>query len=315
MVCGATGFIGRNIAEYYAKKKEYKVIGTYFKSEPYVCEGLDLVKADLTNSEDVNKVLKDIDIVIQAAATTSGSNDIINRPYYHVTNNAVMNSLILRSTYENKVKHFVFPSCTIMYQPGKVPVKESDFNAADTIYPSYFGAGWTKVYIEKMCEFFSRISDTKFSVLRHTNVYGPYDKYDLDKSHVFGATITKVMTASDNSEIFVWGEGKEKRDLIYIDDMVASVDLAIQNQKEKYELVNIGTGVAISVSDLVQKIIIASGRKLITRYDLSKPSIPFELSVDSSKARSLFGWEYKVHIDDGIKLTLDWYKENILSKN
>ena len=55
--------------------------------------------------------------------------------------------------------------------------------------PQYFGAGWTKVYIEKMCEFYSRIGDTKYTVMRHSNVFGPHDKFDLEKSHVFGATI------------------------------------------------------------------------------------------------------------------------------
>ena len=75
-------------------------------------------------------------------------------------------------------------------------------------YPNYLKVGWTKVYIEKMCQFYSRTSKTKFTVIRHSNIYGEYDKHDLDKSHVFGATITKVMDSE--SEIVVKGMVKKK---------------------------------------------------------------------------------------------------------
>ena len=115
-------------------------------------------------------------MVLQFAATTSGANDIVNRPYIHVTDNAVMNSLILRECYEQDIKHFVFPSCTVMYQPAEHAQKESDWNAQDEIFPTYFGVGNTKVYVEKMCEFFSRLGKTKHTVLRHSNMYDPHDR-------------------------------------------------------------------------------------------------------------------------------------------
>ena len=76
------------------------------------------------------------------------------------------------------------------------------------IFEKYFGVGWTKVYLEKLCEFYGRLGRTQYSVLRHSNMYGPYDKYDLDRAHVCGATITKVMEAQD--KISVWGGGKRR---------------------------------------------------------------------------------------------------------
>ena len=101
-----------------------------------------------------------------------------------------------------------------MYQPGPDPVSEDDFIESDEVYPKYYGAGNTKVYLEKMCDFFSRFDKrTKYTVLRQSNIYGPYDKFDLEKSHVFGATITKVMQAEQ--EIVVWGTGKEERDFLH----------------------------------------------------------------------------------------------------
>ena len=252
-----------------------------------------------------------IDIVLQFAATTSGANDIVNRPYIHVTDNAVMNSLILRECYEQNVEHIIFPSCTVMYQPADYAQKETDWNAQDEIFPTYFGVGNTKVYIEKMCEFFSRLGKTKHTVLRHSNMYGPHDKYDLEKSHVFGATITKVMTNKDGI-LNVWGTGEGGRDLLHVDDLVNFVDLSINKQESNYELFNVGLGKATKIIDLIKKIIKHSVKELKIEHDLSKPTIPTSLFLDCSKAKKLLGWEPSIDIDDGIIKTIDWYKNNLI---
>ena len=162
LICGVTGFIGRNIAEYYADNDEFEVFGTYFNSKPFNNPKIKMIKVDLTNKKEVNELLKEgYDILIQAAATTSGAKEIINKPYYHVTDNAVMNSLIFRSAFEYNIGHVIFFSCTVMHQPSDKPLKENDFDANKEILPNYFGVGWTKVYTEKMCEFYSRIGNTK----------------------------------------------------------------------------------------------------------------------------------------------------------
>lgn len=311
LVTGASGFIGRNILESLMTNPNYEVSGTYFKSDPQLYPNARMIYADLTRKEDVDRVVKGMDIVIQCAATTSGSKDVINKPYYHVTDNAMMNSLVFRATHENKVSHVIFFSCTTMYRSSDQPLTEEDFNEADEMVPAYFGVGWTKVYIEKMCEFYSRISDTKYSVLRHSNVYGKYDKFDLERSHVFGATITKVLDTPEGGTITVWGEGKEERDLLYIDDLVDFVNLAIEKQKNKFELYNVGYGSSISIADLVKKIIHISGKNLSIQYDKTKPNINTKLCLCSDKAKRSLGWVPKVSLDEGIRLTMDWRKEKL----
>ena len=315
LVCGATGFIGRNIAESYAKRGNFEVYGTYLKSKPLDNPRIKMIQVDLTNKEGVNRLLKGMDLIIQAAATTSGVKDVITKPYYHVTDNAVMNSLIFRAAYEYKISQVVFFSCTVMYQSSEVAVKETDFDANKEMYPSYFGVGWTKVYIEKMCEFYSRIGNTKYTVIRHSNIYGPYDKFDLEKSHVFGATMTKVMTANDGGKIVVWGTGEEERDLLYISDLVSFVELAIDKQESKFELYNVGYGSSISVSNLVKKIIAYSGKDITIEYDLSKPNIKTKLCLDITRAKDLLGWLPKFSLDQGIRKTMEWYKSNIMNGN
>jgi nucleoside-diphosphate-sugar epimerase len=308
LVTGGTGFIGRNLVEHFAKKSEYEVHATHFQREPPDISNVVFHKCDLRDASAVNKIMTGTDILIQAAAATSGSKDIVNNPSIHVTDNAVMNSYILKSASELSVSNVIFFSCTVMYPSSDKKVTEEDFRP-DEIFPKYFGVAWTKVYIEKVCEFFSKIGSTKFTVIRHSNIYGPYDKFDLERSHVFGASITKVMTAE--KEVAVWGAGEECRDLLFVDDLVSFVDAAIQKQTSKFEIVNVGLGESVSVADLVKRIVKASGKTLEIKFDLSKPTIPTKLFLNVSKAASVYGWSPRVGIDEGIVRTLNWYRENI----
>jgi len=312
LVCGATGFIGRNIVERFAVRDDIKVIAVYNNRPSYQLDfdgQIEWVKADLRNPEDVKRIMKDIDIVIQAAATTSGEKDMVNKPYIHVTDNAVMNSYLLREAYENKVEHFIFFSCTVMYQSSNRALKEEDWDASQALHERYFGVGNTKIYIENMLEFYSRISNMKTTAIRHSNIYGPHDKFDFDRSHVFGATVSKVMLA--DKSISVWGTGEEERDLLYVDDLVDFVIAAIKNQKNNYELYNCGLGKKVSIRDLVKKVIKHSGKDIEIEYDTSQPTIKTSLYLDNSKAINDLGWKPMTSLDDGIKRTLSWWNDNI----
>lgn len=312
LICGVTGFIGRHMADRFTSKSGLEVVGTYFKTTPDEAlkanKNISLVRADLTQKDTVNELVKGVDVVIQCAAVTTGAKDVVTRPYVHVTDNAVMNSLLFRACFEAQVKQVVFFSCTTMYPEKPYPVKEEDFD--HKIIDKYFGVGWTKVYIEKMCEFYSRISKTKYMAIRHSNIYGPHDKFDLERSHVFGATCTKVMTAQ-GGKFVVWGDGSDERDLLYISDLVDFVEAAVEKQKDAFDLVNLSYGKSVSVKELVQKIIDISGKTVEMEFDLSKPSINFKLAVDSTRARTRYGWTPKVSLEDGIKKTLAWYRENV----
>tara|TARA_X000000368_G_scaffold169395_1_gene133667 strand:+ start:5795 stop:6736 length:942 start_codon:yes stop_codon:yes gene_type:complete len=308
LICGATGFIGKNITLGLSKNKNYEIHAIRFKRPAYKTPGnVKWHKADLRNPSLVDKLIKNMDIVVQAAATTSGSKDIVSKPYIHVTDNAVINSFMFRSAYTHKVKHFIFPSCTVMYPSSKKATKESDFSGK--IIDKYKGAGETKVYLEKIAKFYSMLCDTKFTIIRHSNIYGPHDKYDLDKSHVFGATITKVLTAEKNIE--VWGTGNEIRDFLHADDLVNFIKLAIRNQRSQYEIYNCGSGSPLKVRELVKKVVKISGKNIKIKYNQAKPSIPFNMYLNTKKASKELGWKPKINIDIGIKKTIEWWEENI----
>lgn len=310
LICGATGFIGRNLLDHFYNKKDYTIRAVYnIREVPQGYDRVEWIRCDLRDPSELPGLLKDVDIVLQFAATTTGAKDIVSKPYMHVTDNVVMNALLLQEAFLANVEHFVFPSCTIMYQKSEQALKETDFNPSDEILPFYFGAGSTKVYLENLCNFYSKLGNTKHTVIRHSNMYGPYDKYDLEKSHVTGASITKVMNSTD--EVVVWGTGEERRDLLYVEDLVEFVEKAINLQTEKFELVNVGLGEGIKIIDLVKKIINVANKDIIIKHDLSKPTVPTSLFLDCTKAKEKFGWDPRHSLEAGLAKTIEWYKENI----
>lgn len=308
LICGATGFIGRNMAERFAASGEYEVHAVRYNRPEFALSNTVWHQVDLRDAAACERLVKSMDIIVQAAATTSGSKDIVTKPFIHVTDNAVMNSYLFRAAFEAKVKHVIFFSCTVMYPSSDKALKESDFDANQPLHPRYFGVGNTKLYIEKMCEFFAGISETKFTAIRHSNIYGAHDKFDLDRSHVFGATITKVMMAKD--KVVVWGTGEEERDLLYCDDLCNFVEATIARQKEKYRLYNCGLGKAVSIKELVHKIVTTSGKQLVIEHDLTAPTIKTSLFLDCSRAREELGWQPRIGLDEGIGRTIDWWRQN-----
>ncbi len=311
LICGATGFIGRNLTEYFAEKEGFEVYAVWHKRPSFEISKVNWLQGDLRNTDDVERMVKGMDIIVQAAATTSGSKDIVNRPYIHVTDNAVMNSLLLRAAFDHHIENFVFFSCTVMYQSSEKALSEVDFDASEELHPRYYGVGWTKIYVEKMCEFFSKLGRTKHTVIRHSNIYGPYDKYDLERSHVFGATVTKVMNAKD--KIVVWGSGEEERDLLHVDDLVQFVEKSFEKQKSNYELFNCGLGEAVSILQLVETMVSLSKKRIQIEHDLSQPTIKTSLFLDCGKAKQVLEWTPTVDLETGIQRTLKWYRENVLN--
>lgn len=312
LICGADGFIGKTALDYF--KDRYDITATIFnKDTPQrgVVEGVEYVSIDLRVESEVIDLFesKRFDVVLQAAATTTGAKDVVERPYVHVTDNSVMNSWIFREAMRTKVGHLLFPSCTVMYQPKDYPQSEADWSPLDEIYPAYFGVGNMKVFCEKMCDFYSRIGETKFTAFRHSNVYGPYDKFDLDKCHVVPAFVNKVINADKVLEI--WGQGRASRDIIYIDDLITFIDKCIQNQKTKYELYNCGAGQAYPILELAKTIMTLNGKDLEFRFDLTKPDIPTTVILDCNKAKKQLGWEPTIDVEEGLKRTSEWYIANV----
>ena len=145
-------------------------------------------------------------------------------------------------------------------------------------------------------------------MIRHTNVFGPHDKFDLERSHVFGATVTKAMTSTTGS-VTVWGTGEEARDLIYVDDLVRFVELSLEKQTAPYEMLHASAGHAIQIKDIVARVVAASGRGLRIEHDPAGPTIKTSFALDNRRALEVLGWKPEVSFDEGVRRTVQWWKQ------
>jgi GDP-L-fucose synthase len=315
LIFGVNGFLGKNALEYF-RNKGHSILGVYNKNLNKHADksGKDFQLfhgGDLTIKYNAENIIGEFqpDIILQLAAITSGAKDTLDKPWYHVTDNAIMNSLIFKAAYQHKVKHVIFTSCTTMYVPNTTALAlETDI--IHDIHPKYFGVANTKLYLEKMCEFYANIKDsvTKFSAIRHSNIYGPFDKFNREDSHMLPALITRIVNTLDGSEVEVWGDGTETRDLLYIDDLFEFIEILLSKQTNNFELVNLGFGQSYSINKIFDLLCRAVEKKLTIKHLLDKPTIGFNINLATFKAQS-FGWIVKTDLLEGFKKTINWYKE------
>lgn len=310
MVLGASGFVGFSLFEALTRREDLDVWGTcqtnrYGRINPYSEK---LTKADLTKEKEVNKILSlGFDVVIQAAAYSTGARDAKERPYIQITPNAVVNSWVFQAAFDNNVSQVIFPSCSVMYPSRDEPSKETDADR-NNLFGPYFGAANMKLYSEAMCQFFAGLGRTRFTVIRPSNIYGPYDRFDPERSHVFGATIRKVLEAQDG-KVVVWGQGQEVRDFLYVSDFIRFVERVIDQQDYTFDVFNAASGEAVTIRELVEKVIKASGKDLEIVYDPSGPTIGTKIRMNINKAIEKFGWQPQVSLDEGIARTIAWYRQ------
>ncbi len=315
LVCGAGGFLGNHVFSKLSSHPDLEVKGTFLTNRYGRINPNDrrLIKADLTCKETVKSLISERwDVIVQMAANSSGAKDVVERPYVHVTDNIIMNALLFQAAHDHHVNHVIFPSCTVMYPNSDRPLKETDIDLNLGFHPKYFGGAWMKVCCEKLCEFYSRLGHTRYTVIRHSNIYGPNDRFDPERSHVCGANVNRVMRARDNDKIVVWGKGTETRDFLFVDDLIDFIRLAIAQQDYSFDIFNVGYGTSFTVKEWIEKIIRRSGKSLTIEFDSTKPTIDTRISLDISKARKKFGWTAKVNPDGGLKETIAWFRNNVL---
>ena len=309
LVAGATGLIGSNLVNQLVEQG-YDVRGTLHDNEPSMTNPrVEYVKADLTSLDDCYRVVKNCDYVFMCAANTSGAAVMKKSPLSHVTPNVVMNSQILHAAYESKVSKFLWISSSAAYPPtGDRPVTESEMFDGDP-YESYYFVGWMKRFGEIMCRMYGEKIENPMTtiVIRPTNVYGPFDDFNPETSHVTAALMRKVIERQ--SPIVVWGDGNDIRDIIYVDDLVNIMINAIETL-DHYTAMNIGYGQGFSVKQILEKLLKIDGycnAEII--YDSSKPSmIPVRL-VDINKSISSLKFGPLTDINEGLERTMKWYRQ------
>ena len=309
LVAGGAGFVGVNLINRLLSLGA-DVRATIHRKDPVILdERIEYVRCDLTNMEDCREVVSDMDYVFLCAANTSGAAVMASTPLLHVTPNIVMNSQMLEAAYFAKVKKFVWLSSNAVYPPsGDRPVKEDEMFDGDP-YETYFGVAWMKRYTEILCRMYSEKLKNPMAtvVLRPSNIYGRYDDFEFETSHVMAALIRRVVERHNPLE--VWGTGDDIRDWIYIDDFIDAMMLAAE-KIDSYNPINIGFGRGYSIKQALQMILEVDGyTEAKVKYDPSKPSmIPIRL-IDTTKADTILGFKAKTGLREGIRQTIEWYRK------
>jgi GDP-L-fucose synthase len=310
LVTGGAGFIGSNLTERLLKEG-CRVRAVLHRAAPVINEpAVEYVSADLTLMDDCRRVVEGVDMVCHCAASTAGAAAIASAPLAHVTPNIVMTSQLMEAAYLAKVKKFLHMSSSVVYPPsGDRPVREDEFFNGNP--PEiYFGAGWVKRFAEVLAIFYSqKIKDPMpIIVVRPSNIFGPRDKFDPKTSHVTAALVRRVVQRE--TPFVVWGTGNDIRDLLYIEDFIDGLLLALNNDKP-YLAVNISAGEGHSVKEIIQMLLELDGfTNADLRFDGTKPQmIPVRL-IDNTLAVETLGFRQRIGLRTGLQKTIAWFREH-----
>jgi len=301
LVTGGKGFLGSHVVELLTKKKPKAL----FVSDSSIY--------DLRKREDIQRMFKDTKptIIIHLAARVGGIQANKKKPAEFFYDNIMIGTQVLDMSKQFGVNKFVGVGTVCSY-PKHTPVPFKEENLWNG-YPEETNApyGLTKRMLLAQSQAYRQQYGFNAIYVIPTNLYGPRDNFDLNRSHVIPALIKKCLEAKEKnkSSITVWGSGKASREFLYVEDAARAVLLAA----EKYNSpkpVNIGNGEEFLINDIAAKIAKFTGYKGKLVKDATKPDGQPRRCLDVSKARKEFGFEAKTSLNEGLKKTIIWYKKN-----
>ncbi len=301
LVTGGAGFLGRQVVQ----KLKTRGCDTIFvpRSRDY----------NLIHKDDICRVYDESDpnIVIHLAANVGGIGANMASPGDFFYNNLIMGVQLLEEARQRAINKFVAIGTVCAYPKfTPVPFKEEDLWNG---YPEETNApyGLAKKMLLVQSQAYRAQYGYNSIFLLPVNLYGPGDNFDPRTSHVIPALIRKCIEAKaqDKHEIVVWGTGSASREFLYVEDCAEAIVLASEKYN-KSEPVNIGSGMEISIKDLVHLIAKLTEFKGKIVWDTTKPDGQPRRCLDVSKAYTEFGFKAKMGFKEGLEKTIDWYKKN-----
>jgi GDP-L-fucose synthase len=250
------------------------------------------------------------DIIILAAARVGGiyANDNYSADFIY--ENILIQTNVISSAHEEQIKKLVFLASSCIYpKQSKQPIKE-EYLLSGKLEKTNESYAVAKISGIKMIEAFTKQYNDNFISVMPTNIYGINDSFHNMNSHVVPALILKFYNAimNKNNKVVLWGTGKAKRDLLYVDDLADAI-LHIVNYYNKKELINIGSGEEISIKLLAKKISNIFNYKGKIIFDNKYPDGTLRKLLDISKINKI-GWQKRYSLDQGLKKTIDWFLNN-----
>ncbi len=305
LVAGGTGLVGRPLVRMLVDRGAQVRIASLDngdRAHPQV----EYKSCDLTYLDNCLEVCEGVDIAFNLLCTKGSPKTATTKPASYFVPMIMYNTNLMEAARRCGVKSFLFTSSNCVYPPAEV------FYENDPLEGSYSPNDPGAARAKRAGEYQARAYATEYgwnnvSIVRPANVYGPYDNFNPFNSMVVPSLIKK--TAETDKEIEVWGDGSAIRDLIYTDDVARGMLLAVEKQLGPDRPINLGSGTGITIKQLVETVVRISGKKLTIVWDTSKPSGDKKRLFDTTQARKA-GFTPKVGLEEGLKITYNWYLEN-----
>ena len=275
--------------------------------------GVSSTKLNLRNQQAVLDFYKEEkpSIVIDAAAKVGGILANNDYPYDFLMQNMQIQNNLIDGALNSGIEKFIFLGSSCIYPKfAPQPLKE-EYLLTDSLESTNEWYAIAKISGVKACQAIRNQYGKDFVSLMPTNLYGYFDNFDLQSSHVLPAMLRKFHEAkiNGNTPVKLWGSGTPMREFLFVDDMAEAVVFALENKLPEY-LYNIGSGKDISIKQLAETIQNVVGHKGDIIWDNSKPDGTPRKLLDVSKMKAL-GWHYSTNLKEGVEKTYQWFQENI----
>ena len=306
VVTGGSGFIGTHFINELLDRGAKVKTSIHKRPLKVSDERIEVVEnIDLEKLDDAIKLIDGADYVIHTSGYIGHPSGIAT-DFQIALNQLTVITNELEASYKCGVKGFLDLNSSTGYPDRRYPITEDEY-WDDEPYISYYGYGWMRRYREKLMEHTSHLTDMKIGIARGTAIFGPHDNFDLKTCHVVPALLKRVM--SDEDPFVVWGSPDVVRNFLYVKDVIKGCLLVLENG-ESMRPYNVGYGSTVTIGDIVDVILKATGKTPKVEWDNSKPTtIPFRM-VSTERITNELGFKPDYTFEDGMRETVDWYLEN-----
>ena len=310
-LAGHNGMVGSSLYSFFKERKFKKIITINRK------------KLNLGNIDETDKFLKKIkpDIIINCAGKVGGIWANSQYPVEFLDENILIQMNLIKSAYKYKVKHLINLGSSCIYpKNSSQPIKE-EYLLSGQLEKTNEAYALAKIVGLKACEHYNKQYGTSYLTVMPCNLYGPNDNFDLKNSHFIPALIKKFINSSKSKkkEVEIWGSGKPKREVMYVDDIASAIFFIIKKKvaKDKFltdylkkrPVINVGSDNEYTIKKIAQIILKTTNNKFKLKFNKKYPDGTPRKILDNRVIKKL-GWKPKISLSEGLKKTLDWYYKN-----
>jgi nucleoside-diphosphate-sugar epimerase len=316
VVCGAGGFIGGHLVKHLlahgvgaVRAVDVKPLDEWHQTTA----GVENLVLDLRDKDACYRATDGMQVVFQLAADMGGMGFIENNKAMCMLS-VLISTHMLMAARDRGIERYFYSSSACVYNGDKQTKEDVTALKEADAYPALpeDGYGWEKLFTERMCRHFEEDFGLQCRVARFHNVYGPLGTYEGGREKAPAAICRKLIEAklSGKHEIEIWGNGKQTRSFMYIDDCTRGVQEILES--EIHEPINLGSSELVTIDQLVDIVEEIAGIKLKRSYNLNAPKGVNGRNSDNTKIMEYLGWEPSIRLKDGMALTYQWIESEML---